>query len=289
MASTWNNHKVVLACASAAASIGVIVMFLRKRSEQESLSKRKLQVRCLVTGFNDWRNMTCFQDIWRSEENPSSRVIIGPACKIPPLEKNGPLVKYLTKGVFSSSHFEINWSFVTIPTLWSTSRCLDLFFYDVVIHLGLGVYDSNKKILLEHGAYNGRLAAADASGNMPPNTIIDQKSGEVLDVSESRQEIIESFEDLDLPNGFKVNIARARKENTYICNETHFNSIKAVKQSDENLKMLSEGSSASSFRLRNSFFIHIPYPEHEGNYDELAGAVGKLIQLLIEKSLELKR
>merc|ERR1711920_750528 len=58
--------------------------------------------------------------------------------------------------------------FQTLTTTWGTCNTLDLLAYDVVVHIGLGVYDTHTKILVEDGAFNGRFgkdAAAREAGS----------------------------------------------------------------------------------------------------------------------------
>ena len=58
-------------------------------------------------------------------------------------------------------------NFQTLPTTWMTSCTLDVVdTYDVVIHMGLGVYDCDDKLLVEKGAYNGR----NGTSNLLPHT-----------------------------------------------------------------------------------------------------------------------
>ena len=55
----------------------------------------------------------------------------------------------------------------------STSCGVDHMYFDVVIHLGLGVYDNHDTILLEDGAINKRWGR-DASGSEPSELRIDR-------------------------------------------------------------------------------------------------------------------
>ena len=54
--------------------------------------------------------------------------------------------------------------------LWGTSGTCDLLSYDLVVHLGLGVYDSRDVLLLERGAYNERRGL-DALGRSAGHTL----------------------------------------------------------------------------------------------------------------------
>jgi len=118
------------------------------------VARRPLRV--LITGFHDWRELE--GNVWRCRDNPSCRLIYGAACPTPPIERRGPLVAAL-----AAQGLDASFDFVTMPTLWSTAAGLDLLAYDVVVHMGLGVYDSHTTLLLECGAYNERRGT-DASG-----------------------------------------------------------------------------------------------------------------------------
>ena len=66
-----------------------------------------------------------------------------------------------------------------------------------------------------------------------------------------------------------VEDAPSRKENTYICNETHWRALRAVQLGGD--------------RPRAAYFIHVPYPhpERAAGLDELAKAVATLIARVI--------
>jgi hypothetical protein len=59
-------------------------------------SQQQTPIRVLVTGFNDWRDLEAPSDIWRSQENPSSRLLLGSASACPSLHRQGvhPLVNH---------------------------------------------------------------------------------------------------------------------------------------------------------------------------------------------------
>merc|ERR1711920_563489 len=109
-------------------------------------------------------------------------------------------------------------SYITMPVLWHTCSGLDLLSHDIIIHMGLGVYDRKGVLLLERGAFNARNGA-DAH---------DQKIGQTLDFggpqvlsSDSMASRVEQFHGSKM-GAFEVQVAYARPENTFICNETHF-------------------------------------------------------------------
>ena len=108
-------QKVLTATSTAGALVAIIVVCRRlsKRGKPPS------QFRVLVTGFNDWRNVET-RGVWTSDENPSSRLIVGEASDVPPIGRHGPLVKAL-HGLSSCNPTlgNIEWSFMTLPTLWN--------------------------------------------------------------------------------------------------------------------------------------------------------------------------
>ena len=154
------------------------------------------------------------------------------------------------------------------------SRCgIDYLYWDVVVHLGLGVYRNKHDILVEFGAYNMRCDTPDASGKLPPARAIQAGGAKVLPAPDSQARITEGVPKLRLPGGFQAKVAVARKENTYICNETHWRALAAVKEACK-----------SGGRLRAGWFIHIPYPETEDASEPLAAAVGAVVSYLVRES-----
>lgn len=125
-----------------------------------------MRPRVLVTGFHDWRQLgDANPNLWRCRDNPSCRLILGFPSASPPLARDGCLpstLRNLMPGV--------SFSFVTLPTAWGTAQGIDFYQYDVVIHMGLGVYDCHDKILVEDGAWNGRVGK-DAAGHESGATI----------------------------------------------------------------------------------------------------------------------
>ena len=115
--------------------------------------------RVLVTGFHDWRELEA--NLWRCRDNPSCRLLYGPPSVSPPLEKAGPLVRALREAHGHDADF----CFQGLPVIWGTAAACDLLGFDLVVHMGLGVYDSTDTILLESGAYNERRGK-DALGHV---------------------------------------------------------------------------------------------------------------------------
>lgn len=122
----------------------------------------KRRVKVLVTGFNDWKGLAAAAppgqplpppNLWRCRDNPSCRLLLGAACDSPPLCKDGPLPRLLRAST-AGAGVEVDWHFQTLTTQWQTAATLDHLAYDVVINVGLGVYDGSKELRVEQGAHN---------------------------------------------------------------------------------------------------------------------------------------
>jgi len=225
------------------------------------------RARVLITGFMDWRNLGMDDPhaTWKSDENPSGRLLVGAACGAPPLARDGPLPRLLRAraGVLG-----VDFSFTCLPTLWRAAWGLDYGFFDVVVHLGLGVYGENyTTLLVESGAVNLRCPAADAAGHKPPALTLDgaldrfssaelgvlgggeggDNSGGtgkdatvLLPTAHQAAALERAFSSAApghpsgvadgsaLPGGFVLEVAGARAENSYICNETHWRGLDAA-------------------------------------------------------------
>lgn len=72
---------------------------------------------------------------WRCRDNPSCRLIYGEPCALPPVQRRGPLVRALARTDVSR---HADFSFQSMPVFWHTAAGLDLTFFDVVVHMGLG-------------------------------------------------------------------------------------------------------------------------------------------------------
>ena len=256
------NRRLVAASSAAAAAAA---------SAFASSCDAKKKPRVLVTGFHDWRELE--GNIWRCRDNPSCRLLLGAASEKPPVKRDGPLARALRES--NTADF----SFQTLPTTWGTSSGIDLTSYDIVIHLGLGVYDNHTTILLENSAYNMRNATADAlrvAGSGGPieegeRRIMKLESGQLTRYADLRREPSKLGNATDGGKAFTVMEAPARKENSYICNETHWRSLRAV-------------STATDAKPVAAYFIHVPYadPNREKGYEELAAAVATLVQRIVE-------
>jgi len=158
-----------------------------KKSKDKLRCSDSSKLSILVTGFYDWKDLGQPKNILRSRDNPSSRLIVGNACEKTPTIKNGVLPKWLRETCPPDWEFHYH----LLPVVWGSSMGLDLtksdtyhhpiqlqshppdtrignyvaanisvvfpmfgfrFRYNVVFHLGLGVYDGEPKILLEDGA-----------------------------------------------------------------------------------------------------------------------------------------
>jgi hypothetical protein len=216
-------------------------------------------VRVLVTGFHDWKDLD--SNIWRCRDNPSCRLIYGASCPTPPVERRGPLVSAL-----AALRLDATFDFVTLPTLWHTAAGLDLCAYDVVVHMGLGVYDAHDKLLLELGAYNERRGN-DALGATAGHTI-DAGGAQVLDPPPTLARRIAELDGRTL-GGFRIDVARARPENSFICNETHHRALRA--------QALGAGAP------RSVYFVHLPFPaKGDEAHTELGAGAAALIGALVE-------
>jgi hypothetical protein len=187
-------------------------------TQNQESGARSRPVRVLVTGFHDWKELG--GNVWRCRDNPSCRLIYGAACQTPPVHRRGPLVSAL-----AAQRLDATFDYVTLPTLWSTAAGLDLVAYDVVIHLGLGVYDSHTTLLLELGAYNERRGD-DALYNRSGHTI-DAGGATILEPPPALARRITALEGTTLA-GFRIAVAPARPENSFICNETHHRALRAL-------------------------------------------------------------
>ncbi|WP_106395287.1 hypothetical protein [Enhygromyxa salina] len=215
-------------------------------------------MRVLVTGFNDWRDLGDPANVWRCRDNPSCRLLLGDATEQEPSEFHGPLAERLR-----ARAPDIEWRFATMPVTWEAFSDVPAD-VDVIVNIGLGIYDRFDVLQLEAGAYNQR-EGADALGQArsepisatAPEVLAAPQQGPIptrLDALAGR-----SF------GSFEVVVAPARPANTYLCNETHYHALEAVR--------------AGKGRLREVYFLHIPYAE-TSDYTPLAEATTDLILAL---------
>ena len=176
------------------------------------------RVKVLVTGFNDWKNLGETPNLWRCRDNPSCRLLVGAACDSPPLTKQGGLARRLRRCT-AGLGVEIDWQFQTLTTQWQTAATLDHLAFDVVINIGLGVYDGSKELRVEQGAHNS-ARGVDAAGHRPRSSTQEESMRAVLEV-ESMTRITTAVNGLEIGE-YKVVAVGARQSNSYICNDTHY-------------------------------------------------------------------
>lgn len=215
-------------------------------------------MRVLVTGFNDWRELGEPPNVWRCRDNPSCRLLLGAPHDSAPSAYEGPLSARLRRRAP-----DIEWSFATLPVTWEAFAEVPRD-YDVIINLGLGVYDRFDALQLEAGAYNLRNGA-DAAGHTRHEPIA-VGAPEVLPAPDQSpiKHRLESLAGRTIA-GYEIVVAEARTDNSYLCNETHYYTLAAV----------TAGSSA----LREAYFLHIPYAEN-GDYEALAEGVAGVVLAL---------
>ena len=176
------------------------------------------RVKVLVTGFNDWKNLGETPNLWRCRDNPSCRLLVGAACDSPPLTKQGGLARRLRQCA-AGQDLEIDWQFQTLTTQWQTAATLDHLAFDVVVNIGLGVYDGSKELRVEQGAHNS-ARGVDAAGHHPRSNTQEEGMPAVLLV-ESMTPITTAVDGLKIGE-YKVVAVGARQSNSYICNDTHY-------------------------------------------------------------------
>jgi hypothetical protein len=214
-------------------------------------------VRVLITGFNDWHDIHDARELWRCRDNPSCRLLIGDAASEEPRAFEGPLATRLR-----SAAPQVEWTFRTMPVTWGVFAEPPPGF-DVIINIGLGVYDTDDALQLERGAYNLHegLDAAQAAASGP----IDASAAEVVLPSAALLDRIDALAGRELA-GYRVRVAAARPDNSYLCNETHFFALAAQ---------------ARSGSPRAVYFLHIPQPRAEGGFEALGEAVAQLVLELV--------
>jgi hypothetical protein len=221
-------------------------------------------IRVHVTGFNDWKGLGEPANVWRCRDNPSCRLVVGAALHERPETHQGPLVAQLRS---ASPH--IDWSYATLPVTWEIAKSMvDYEDYDVVVHLGLGVYNDTETLFVEEGAFNFR-EGRDAAGRSLQGPIANDIVGDVL---HPQAESVAKVRALDGARfgAYRVEVKPARRQNAYLCNETHFWALRALR-----------GGSNSPSRPRAAYFVHIPYAT-DGDYETLAEGVSGVIGALVK-------
>jgi pyrrolidone-carboxylate peptidase len=221
-------------------------------------------VRVLVTGFNDWKELGDPPNVWRCRDNPSCRLLLGEPKNDEPgtdADYDGPLVQRLR-----AQAPDVQWRFATMPVTWgaASSQPTDV---DVIINIGLGVYDRFDALQLEVGAYNLRQGT-DAAGIVRAEPIEPAASSSML-AAPDHSPIAAHIEALAGRTiaGYELLAAPARADNSYLCNETHYSALTALH--------------AGAGSLRAVYFLHIPHAE-SGDYERLADGVAAVVLSLAE-------
>ena len=224
-------------------------------------------LRVLVTGFNDWKELGEPPNVWRCRDNPSCRLLVGAPRQEPPTGFEGPLVGALQHATDTDA---IAWSFSTLPVTWgATSEHTAYGDYDVVVHLGLGVYDRHDEVFVEAGAYNLRQGT-DAAGRAVDGPIV-EGAATVFEAPESVAAAVEAVDGRRFGT-IRARAMQARASNAYLCNETHTLALQAL-----------EHSQASGGSLEAAYFVHIPQPEGE-DWAPLAEGVAGVVLALVDPS-----
>ncbi len=222
--------------------------------------------RILVTGFNDWENLGSPPNVWKCSENPTCRLMLGGETLARPSSFTGYLPALLRPRT------EFAWTFLTLPTTWGAFETIQNYdTYEVAIHLGLGVYGGVHNVIkIEHGAINLRVGS-DASGTAPSSGTVAAGSARPLDAADPISVNIRRIENQTFA-GFTIEREVPRRENSFICNETNYLALEAVRR-----------SRAAQRTLREAYFLHLPYadPSVSTGYQNLArGAAATILALL---------
>lgn len=245
-----------LACTSSASELPGTAAATTERAPAPELPEEQ-PVRVLVTGFNDWRELGDPPNLWRCRDNPSCRLLLGDPHDAQPQTHAGPLVQRL-----EAAAPELEWRFATMPVTWEVFARVPTD-VDVIINIGLGVYDRFDALQLEAGAYNLR-AGADAAGVAKQGSI-DPAGATTLAAPPPIAARVASLAGRDIA-GYTVLVAEAREDNSYLCNETHYHALSALGRG--------QGS------LREVYFLHIPYAKDDDFAALADGVAGVVLGLL---------
>ena len=236
------------------------------QSQPAAVPTESRPLRVLVTGFNDWKELGDPPNVWRCRDNPSCRLLLGDEATTEPTAFEGPLVQRLRDST-SSAERPVQWTFATLPVTWEVAKAAPRYEnHDVVVHVGLGVYDRLDTVFVEDGAFN-RRHGTDAAGRALDEPIV-AEVGQVL--APPHATITERVRALDGERfaDYRVEVKAAREANSYLCNETHFWALRAV-----------QDANASGGRLRAAYFVHIPYAA-DGDYESLAAGIAGIVKAL---------
>jgi len=261
---TWFRVLVLPMLSSCAPSVATIPEDTKPVPPVADPAPRSEPLRVLVTGFNDWKDLGDPPNLWRCRDNPSCRLLVGDALVEVPAEFDGPLVSALNT---AAGDRDIAWSFSTLPVTWGvTAERTPYTEHDVVVHVGLGVYDRDDELFVEAGAYNLRKGT-DAAGKSAQEPIFESEP-EVVEASPKVAAAVQAVDGRTFGT-MQARTMPARPQNTYLCNETHSIALDAVRRSQ------AEGGS-----LDAAFFVHIPQPVGE-EWDRLAESVAGVVIALI--------
>ena len=182
----------------------------------------------------------------------------------------GPLARQLESIRQTADGRPVDWTFEVLPVLWGIGRAIPAQDFDVVINIGLGVYDCDSTIYLEHGAHNGRSGSVDAAG--PPNALAPQIEAGAANTLTAPRRVASKLR--AVAGDFAINgdvytaeMKRARRSNNYVCNETHYLMLRQL---------------SARQRLCRAYFIHIPKPPDISGYAPLALLLKTNIEQLIQ-------
>ena len=219
--------------------------------------------RVLITGFYDWKGLGDPPETKRCRDNPSCRVLAKEGLG----ERGFTGILAVKLQALFRLNPSVSISFKLLPVTWESLGSVERDRYHTTIHLGLGVYDSFHKILIEEGAFNYQRGV-DAIGKRIDRRI-SSKQTEILQVSPLIQQGIERALKTKLPDPFTIVRAKARKDNTYLCNATYYETLEFISRTKREL-------------TDEAYFIHIPHSEEESD-EALASALLEVIKQLINR------
>jgi pyrrolidone-carboxylate peptidase len=222
-------------------------------------SVRKVRT-ILITGFYDWRDLGSPPDPTRCRDNPSCRILASEGTGTRGF--SGPLSTTLKQ--WSKSQPNLTIEFALLPVTWSGLGQIHRKNYQLIIHLGLGVYDSFHRLLIEDGAYNWRKGK-DAIG-VSYEEKIQPDQPDILTVPPQVSLGIKRALSAHLPSPFTLVKASARQDNTYLCNATYYEALLHIK--------------TASQENREAYFIHLPHREGDDDH-ALTEAVLEVIKTII--------
>jgi hypothetical protein len=214
----------------------------------------------LITGFYDWRDLGSPPDPTRCRDNPSCRILASEGMGTRGF--SGPLSTILKKWSKNQSNLKIE--FALLPVTWSGLGQIHREKYQLIIHLGLGVYDRFHRLLIEDGAYNWRKGK-DAIG-VSHEEKIQPDQPEILTVPPQVSLGIKRALSAHLPSPFTLVKAPARQDNTYLCNATYYEALLHINTTPQ--------------ENREAYFIHLPHRQGDDDH-ALTEAVFEVIKTII--------